>query len=166
MIEKVTLGGTRPRRSLGINSAVVLSVRLQEIGLHPVHAEAAARLPHPGEGPDPAAAAAALPDLRGGVAEERLSGERLLSRNHAAVPKNGEAESPLRGAGRADFPHCVSKFSLMDKQNFRTAAVEREMENKGAVRRPDKQSVKTAAEMETMLLQKHSLNNVHKQRLW
>lgn len=73
-----------------MNSAAVVSGRLQEISLHPVHAEAPARLPHPGEGPDPAAAAAALPDLRGGVAEERPSRKRLLSRNHAAVPKNGE----------------------------------------------------------------------------
>lgn len=91
-------GGTRPRRSRRINSAVVVSGRLQEVSLHPVHAEAPARLPHPGEGPDPAAAAAALPDLRGGVAEEKSSRKRLLSRNHAAVPKNGERRPPTETA--------------------------------------------------------------------
>lgn len=67
------------------------SSRLQEIGLHPVDAETSARLPHPGEGPDPAAAAetAALPDLRGGVAKKRLLGKHLLPRDHAAVPQTG-----------------------------------------------------------------------------
>lgn len=92
-------GGTRPGRSHGITSAIVASGRLQEISLRPVHAEAPARLPHPGERPDPAAAAAAaaLPDLRGGVAKERFPRKRLLARNHAAVPKNGEAVAPGNG---------------------------------------------------------------------
>lgn len=110
-VASLRLGGTRPRRSLGINSAIVVSGRLQEISLHPVHAEAPARLPHSGEGPDPAAAAAALPDLRGGVAEERFSRKRLLSRNHAAVPKNGEPSLP-----ETAFTPREASSSVLEKQ--------------------------------------------------
>lgn len=108
-VASLRLGGTGPRRSHGINSAIVVSGRLQEISLHPVHAEAPARLPHPGEGPDPAAAAAALPDLRGGVAEERFSRKRLFSRNHAAVPKNGEPRLPETTFTLQDASSFISK---------------------------------------------------------
>lgn len=60
------------------------------------------------------------------------------------------------------------EFSLLDKQMCKTAAMESEMENEGAVRWPtrSKQFVKTAADRETMHIYKHRLNDVHKQGLW
>lgn len=64
--------------------------RAQEIGLHPVHFKKAPGLPHAGEGPDPAAAAAAFPDFCGGVIEKKLVRKQLFPWNHAAVSQNGE----------------------------------------------------------------------------
>lgn len=121
-VASLRLGGTRPRRCNSVNSAIVVSGRLQEISLHPVHAEAPARLPHPGEGPDPAAAAAALPDLRGGVAEESFSRKRLLSRNHAAVPKNGECRvpetAPSRGKSSKIEDNYIFSYIKKNKKSF------------------------------------------------
>lgn len=67
-----------------------MSSRAQEIGLHPVHFKKAPGLPHAGEGPDPAAAAAAFPDFCGGVIEKKLVRKQLFPWNHAAVSQNGE----------------------------------------------------------------------------
>ena len=83
---------SHPGQALTLKSRCVVSSRQQEIRLQTVHAETSAGLPHAGERPDPASAAAAFPDLRGGVAEKGLPGKHLLAWNHAAVPQNGEQE--------------------------------------------------------------------------
>lgn len=72
------LVGIFPRINMTVLCHCVVLNRLQEISLHPVYIETKARLPNPGERPDPDAAAAAFPDLCGGVTKKKLPRKHLL----------------------------------------------------------------------------------------
>lgn len=90
-----------------------MSGRSQEVSAHPVHSKEAPRLPNPGEGPDPTAAAAAFPDLCGGVIEKKPLRKHLLSWNHTAVSQNGENKSFFMSYW---VLHCSLLDEIEDKQ--------------------------------------------------